>query len=363
MALAVLVAVVSLIVIGGWLLGDRRLVTFFAGNAGMKFNQALALLLLAAAVLLQAARQPRTATAIAALSMSLALLTLAEHAGLPVSIDQLFIVEPATLQVTHPGRMAPGSAFAIVSLAIAVALAGRRSLRGALLAQIFAAITLLVGLQRLLSFVYGVSPFSEFGRWGMMGVHSAACLVALASCIVLLNPNQGIAALLRGQRPGSVLARRVWLPLLAFTVLFGCVLHWSGFSAAYGHGATLAVVGLVSAAVLAVAIGWTTNELNVSSDRLIQQRHVYAVLSAVNTAIARTRNRDELFDEACRLLVTEGRFASASIGLIGVGDDGLFRNAAGDHPLRDRQPVFSRSALSAFAEMPASEVARTGLPR
>src|ERR1035437_2203075 len=43
---------------------------------------------------------------------------------------------------------------------------------------------------------------------------------------------------------------------------------------------------------------------------------VYAVLSGINTTIVRTRDRQELFDEACRIAVELGKFRLAWIGLI-----------------------------------------------
>ena len=43
---------------------------------------------------------------------------------------------------------------------------------------------------------------------------------------------------------------------------------------------------------------------------------VYAVLSGINTTIVRTRDRQELFDEACRIAVEHGGFRMAWIGLL-----------------------------------------------
>ena len=43
---------------------------------------------------------------------------------------------------------------------------------------------------------------------------------------------------------------------------------------------------------------------------------VYAVLSGINTTIIRTRDRQELFDEACRIAVELGKFRLAWIGLL-----------------------------------------------
>src|SRR5512139_2899058 len=52
--LALVVAGIALLALIGWPLGERRLVALFAGNAAMKFNQAIGLLLLAVAVIVRA---------------------------------------------------------------------------------------------------------------------------------------------------------------------------------------------------------------------------------------------------------------------------------------------------------------------
>ncbi len=54
----------------------------------------------------------------------------------------------------------------------------------------------------------------------------------------------------------------------------------------------------------------------VASERKIRKlNRVYAVLSGINTLIVRVHERDELFAEACRIAVEQGKFASALIGL------------------------------------------------
>jgi diguanylate cyclase (GGDEF)-like protein/PAS domain S-box-containing protein len=50
--------------------------------------------------------------------------------------------------------------------------------------------------------------------------------------------------------------------------------------------------------------------------RITRLNRVYAVLSGINTTIVRTRNRQELFDDACRIAVEQGKFRLAWIGLL-----------------------------------------------
>ncbi|MHB9002158.1 MAG: response regulator [Thermoanaerobaculia bacterium] len=52
--------------------------------------------------------------------------------------------------------------------------------------------------------------------------------------------------------------------------------------------------------------------------RIIRLNRIYAVLSGINTAIVRVRDRQELFEEACRIAVEQGRFTFAWIGMLGA---------------------------------------------
>jgi diguanylate cyclase (GGDEF)-like protein/PAS domain S-box-containing protein len=50
---------------------------------------------------------------------------------------------------------------------------------------------------------------------------------------------------------------------------------------------------------------------------------VYAVLSGINAAIARARDREELFRESCRIAVEAGQFQKAWLGLVERGGQGV----------------------------------------
>ncbi len=50
--------------------------------------------------------------------------------------------------------------------------------------------------------------------------------------------------------------------------------------------------------------------------QIMRLNRVYAVLSGINMTIVRTRDRQELFDESCRIAVEQGQFRLAWIGLL-----------------------------------------------
>jgi diguanylate cyclase (GGDEF)-like protein/PAS domain S-box-containing protein len=57
-------------------------------------------------------------------------------------------------------------------------------------------------------------------------------------------------------------------------------------------------------------------EMTAAEERIKRLNRVYAVLSGINAAIVRIRDRRELFEESCRIAVEAGRFVIAWIGVV-----------------------------------------------
>jgi diguanylate cyclase (GGDEF)-like protein len=66
----------------------------------------------------------------------------------------------------------------------------------------------------------------------------------------------------------------------------------------------------------AVVMHLDITQRKVAEIRIRRLNRVYAVLSGINTLIVRVRDRDELFREACRIAVEEGKFPFAWVGLL-----------------------------------------------
>jgi diguanylate cyclase (GGDEF)-like protein/PAS domain S-box-containing protein len=64
------------------------------------------------------------------------------------------------------------------------------------------------------------------------------------------------------------------------------------------------------------SIGEDITEQKEAEDKIKRLSRVYAVLSGINSLIVRVRDRDELFREACRIAVEDGKFRMAWIGLV-----------------------------------------------
>jgi len=57
-------------------------------------------------------------------------------------------------------------------------------------------------------------------------------------------------------------------------------------------------------------------QLKLQEQRIERLNRVYAVLSGINTAIVRIRDRQELFQEACRIAIEHGKFTMSWIGML-----------------------------------------------
>src|SRR5262245_25391321 len=76
---------------------------------------------------------------------------------------------------------------------------------------------------------------------------------------------------------------------------------------------------------------WTVadvTELRLQERKIARLNRVHAVLSGINGAIVRIRDRAELFDETCRIAVEEGKFRLARIHVVDAAAEGRIALAA-----------------------------------
>jgi PAS domain S-box-containing protein/diguanylate cyclase (GGDEF)-like protein len=111
------------------------------------------------------------------------------------------------------------------------------------------------------------------------------------------------------------------------------------------------------------ALGEDITERREAERKIKRLNRVYAMLSGINTLIVRVREREELFQEACRMAVEHGHFRIAWIGrvdraackVVPVGLSGIESDFV--HKIRDRLGLFD---MPTPGESLAAGVARTG---
>lgn len=70
-------------------------------------------------------------------------------------------------------------------------------------------------------------------------------------------------------------------------------------------------------------IGRDITQLKAHEERILRLNRIHSVLSGINTTIVRVHERQELFDEACRIAVDLGLFQFAWIGLLDKKNNGI----------------------------------------
>ncbi|MBJ7313242.1 EAL domain-containing protein [Rugamonas sp. CCM 8940] len=126
-------------------------------------------------------------------------------------------------------------------------------------------------------------------------------------------------------------------------------IHDRGFPIRDEHGRVYRVAGLAA----------DVSEATAQQERVGRLGQLYAVLSGINSAIVRLRERDELLQEACRVAVAHGAFSMAWAGVI--DPDTLAGRVVGSAGAPDGFAElirFSADPAGAGAARPASVAAR-----
>lgn len=224
---ATLAFAVGVVVLLGWTLhlDVLRGVAGVTGVMNPMTAAAIALCAGALACLGTTPRRPRLARfglALAALAGAIAALRLAGAIpGFPFDVDRLLF--PATLRISPAtdGRMAWTTAAAITALAGALLLIDGRAKGQVIVRESLLGAVLALGLEAVVRHTYAFIPSPEALHAGTMALHTAIALVALGFATLLARPDQGVARLLTGHEPGSVLLRRTLPALAALNVVLG----------------------------------------------------------------------------------------------------------------------------------------------
>ncbi len=214
------------LVLVGWFTGNDALKTLLPGSIRMKANTALAFMLAGMALWLLHAkladrRMVMLRRACSALVLLVGLLTLSEYVlGWNLGIDQLLVRETLEYGGVFPGRMAPLTALNFVLLGVSLLhLDGYRRVRAA---QIIALPAIVLSLQAVVGYLYGVPLLYRVGELTPIALPTAITFVILGLGMLWVRPEQGWMAVMASDSPAGVMARR----LLPAAVLLPIVLGW-----------------------------------------------------------------------------------------------------------------------------------------
>jgi PAS domain S-box-containing protein len=303
--LAAVVAITAAGVLAGWALRWPILASWLPGGVQMKVNAALCFVSLSLALVLRAGPRRRSrgtdlfAAGLALVVIAVSGATLYEHfSGVSLGIDQALVIDTASADSPHPGRMAVQTVFAFLAAALAF-LALDRSSRGVYLTEVLGLICGLVGGVSLLGYMYGATALLSVGSAQQIALPAAFALTLLGLALLVVNPAHRLVRLIGD--PGSAgQVMRVFLPAALLVVPAGAWLRLMGERAGlYDTVVGLTIMVAFEAIVLAAIGFWTTSRVQ----RLEEQR-----------AEAR-RDRDRFFELTSDLVCVvdnEGRLVLAS---------------------------------------------------
>ncbi len=176
---ALLVAI-AVVVISGWYLHNRTLISLLPDYVPMQYNTALALLGCGLGVLALATARWRAAACLGSLVGALGALTLSQvMGGWDLGIDRLFFEPWVSSGVYTPGRMAPATACGMVLMGCGLVTLARPRPGGAHLlgGAIVGALVLAIGMLALLGYLLDLPSTYGWGNFTRLALHTAVCFI------------------------------------------------------------------------------------------------------------------------------------------------------------------------------------------
>lgn len=206
----------------------------------------------------------------------LATLILSEHLlALDLGIDLWRIALPEISSDAHPGRTAPATAVAILTLGLALLWLDTKPFATYFFDQSAALMGGTIGSIGLVGYLYGVQSLYKVGTFTSTSVYSALLLVTLGLGILCARPARGLMATLTSEKLGGVMLRR----LLPFAVALPILAGWIRIAAQrsgkydFNFGVALAVAAVM---LIMLAFLWLlAGSLNHTDG---QKKHIMQIL-------------------------------------------------------------------------------------
>lgn len=246
---AAIVAVLALLGIIGWAFDSEGLRELIPGQAAVKLNIAVAMLLLSVSWLVG---RSRVGSALAWLALLIGAATLVEVVfSVSLGIDQLLVDDPANSP--HPGRASLITVVCVVVLCVGRLLVTRGRGR---LAQGFAAVALIIAAIVLLGYLYDVRELYSARPVTTVSLHTAFDTALLGIATLAAVDGGLLTWTVRGTDAGALLLRRllplavIGLPLIGFLCLLARREDW------FDNVATTIAVLVVVVGIIVGLLSW-----------------------------------------------------------------------------------------------------------
>ena len=213
----------------GWILDNEFLKKIHPALVNMKANTAVCLMLLAALCFLINDRSQSRGKRIirqlfAATVAVVGLVTLSEHIfGWNTGLDQLLFHETQEeAGLSFPGRMGVAASLNFFFLGVALSLLDVKTRRWFRVSNVAVILVVTVTLLVFLYYFYGIERVEPIAQYFTIALHTVVAFVSLCASILLARPERGMIAMLLGNSPGAMVARRM-LPAFLVVVLLGWI--------------------------------------------------------------------------------------------------------------------------------------------
>ncbi len=252
----------------GWILSNEYLKRIHPALVTMKANTSVCLMLVAGVLFLIQDRpvstlRRRISYVFAAIVASIGLITFSEHViGWNTGLDQLLFYESAKeAGQSFPGRMGVAASLNFSMLGLALAFLDARSKRWFRIANVSVLLVVVITLLVFLYYFYGIEQLKPFENYFTIALHTVVAFLSLSTAILLARPDRGLVAMLLGDSPGAIVARRM-LPALLIVILLGWFRTLSNTSGWFSPGFATASFVLSLLLLLALLIWLTAVALN-----------------------------------------------------------------------------------------------------
>jgi diguanylate cyclase (GGDEF)-like protein/PAS domain S-box-containing protein len=267
---AIAVFAAACLVLYGWKFHIVSLTTVFPGLVSMKANTAVGLAAAAVSLWLLLPGDSRNfrariARMLAFLVFLIGTATLCEYAfRLNLGIDQLLVRDiNGSAGTSSPGRLAPMTATAFITIGLALMLVDWKTRRGRRPAQLLSLWTGLIAMVAICGYIYHAVALYRILMYTQVAVHTAVALFLLSGAVFFARPRDGIAGDLTSEASGSVMARRFLPAILFVLILFGWIRLRGQAAGLYGTELGVALYATSTISVFAVLVWWTAREMNV----------------------------------------------------------------------------------------------------
>ncbi len=338
-------AAALLVLIGGWVAGIDVLKSLLPGFSTMKANTAIAIGCLGAAVALTHAhgRHRPVAQALAGVTVSIGLVTLAEHAfHWDAGIDQLWFKDVATPPAAAPGRPASATALMMVLLGTALLCAGRPAI--ARLKTITAVIVAMICWATLTGYLFGPETLETVAPFGSLALHTAVLMLLLSFGVLAAEPVSLPLRMAFASGTGGVICRWLLPPALVAPPVFGWLFSRDGMLDIFPPQFDWAL----NSAITTVVSVWLIMVLAQRITVIDAERSVARELSRHDplTGLANRRTFDDFLHESFDLSRRHGRALSLLLFDLDrfKSYNDTFGHPAGDELLRNASGLLSSIA-------------------